>query len=61
MSEIAAKWFDEAFGYHQNGNIAQAIPLYQKCLDANSESAGAWHLLGLALYQSGQPKNGAHD
>ena len=61
MSEIASNLFDEAFGYHRNGNFAQAIRLYQKCLEANAKNADAWHLLGLALYQSGQPENGAQN
>jgi len=61
MSEIAAKLFDEAYRYHQNGKFAEAIGLYQKCLDANAKSADAWHLLGLALYQTGQPEDGAQN
>lgn len=61
MSEITTKLFDEAFGYHHNGKFADAIRLYRKCLDANAKHADAWHLLGLALYQTGQQENGAQN
>ncbi|NQV57422.1 MAG: tetratricopeptide repeat protein, partial [Rhodospirillales bacterium] len=61
MTENVPKIFDLAFSHHRRGKIAEAARLYQKCIDANSQHADAWHLLGLAMHQSGQSDNAVNN
>lgn len=43
----------QAFASHQAGNLPEAIGLYQKFLEQNTDHAEAWHLLGVACMQMG--------
>ncbi len=40
--------------HHSNGNLAEAEQIYRKVLEADPNSAGAWHLLGVIAHQVGQ-------
>lgn len=55
---IAAK-FDEAVGLHTQGQIGQAIPIYDAILREDPRHSDALHLLGLAKHQLGHAAEGA--
>ncbi len=40
--------------HHSQGNLAEAEQIYRKVLEADPNSAGAWHLLGVIAHQVGQ-------
>jgi Flp pilus assembly protein TadD len=46
--------FDAALRDHQSGNLAAAIAAYRAILDRDPDIADAWHLLGVALHQTGK-------
>jgi protein O-GlcNAc transferase len=48
-----------AVALHMQGQIAQAIPVYQAVIDQDSRHSDALQLLGMALTQAGEPARGA--
>ena len=46
--------FDEAIGYHNEGQIDKAISIYSKILDTNPQHSDSLHLLGVANHQLGE-------
>jgi Flp pilus assembly protein TadD len=48
--------FDEANGHFALGEIAEAIALYRRCVEADRDFSDGWHALGMALLKTGQVK-----
>jgi predicted Zn-dependent protease len=44
--------YDEASGLVAIGEIAEAIPLYRRCVELDPEYADGWHALGMALLKT---------
>src|SRR5213082_2093155 len=43
-----------AKGLHQAGRLSDAEPIYRQIIEAQSDCAEAWHLLGGVAYQTGR-------
>lgn len=54
QSQLTDQTFQAAQQAHSSGRLAEAQHGYQSVLQANSEHAEAWHLLGVLLGQSGE-------
>lgn len=48
--------FDAALRDHQDGKLDAAIAAYRGIIDRAPDTADAWHLLGVALHQTGDPQ-----
>ena len=48
--------FQNAFRFHQNGELARAEPLYRQILQADPAHADTLHLLGVLAHQTGHPQ-----
>ena len=55
-------WIDESFnravGFHRNGDLAQAERAYREVLANSAGHAGALHLLGVVMLQTGRLASG---
>ncbi len=58
MSDTAQRdaWFDEASGHVALGEIAEAVPLYRKCVESDPQFFEGWHALGMSLLKTGEVK-----
>ena len=59
MNDIAAQresLFDDASGLVAIGEIEEAVKLYRKCVELDSQFFEGWHALGMALLRSGNVK-----
>lgn len=52
----AEQVFDEANGHLAVGELDEAIALYRRCVELDSDYFDAWHALGMALMKNGQIK-----
>ncbi len=50
--------FNEAIGYHNEGQIDKAISIYSQILDTNFQHSDSLHLLGVANHQLGESEKG---
>ena len=56
---ISGALLQQALQLHQSGRLRQALPLYQRILDASPAHFDALHLLGVAYYQLGDLERAA--
>jgi len=59
MSDVNAERdevFDEANGLVAIGEIADAVPLYRRCVELDPKFFDGWHALGMALMKNDQVK-----
>jgi protein O-GlcNAc transferase len=50
--------FQTALDHHQAGRLAEALSIYRQLLSQSPDDPEVLHLLGYALYQSGEPSEG---
>ncbi len=53
-AKTALEWFNEGFGLHQTGKLAEAIKAYDEALKINPQLVEAWNGRGVALNDLGR-------
>lgn len=48
--------FDEANGHLALGELEEAVALYRRCVELDSQHFDGWHALGMALLKIGEVK-----
>ncbi len=56
IPEEVENLFDEASGHLAVGDIADAVPLYRRCVELQPDFFDGWHALGMALLKIGEVK-----